>query len=318
MDQRIRNSRWDREPKLNRSGEVIVARLTNDDITIFRILGRYRYLPSDYLAALTGRSLPALQARLEILCRKPNCYVSRPYQQRDNADANARRMVYELDDKGGAELRNRGVLYSRKKYLRNFAHELMACTVAASFEVGAKLDPRIRIIDWHQLIDSPQMPKSTKLLTTPQAIPFSRNNRIEEIESDWRPFVIERNYEQKSYIFVFGFEADCGTEPIDTTDSERSGIRNKFSAYLSILEQEVPRRHFGATTFMVPFITTTEHRMRSMIASLDRLRAGPLAKRFIFKHIPAFTSFEKPAPATGHMLIEPWHRAGFEPFRFTD
>ena len=75
---------------------------------------------------------------------------------------------------------------------------------------------------------------------------------------------------------------------------------------------------FGATTFIVPFITTTEARMRSMIAALERFRAGPLAKRFLFKHIPSFTSFEKPASPTGHMLTEPWHRAGFEPFRFTE
>jgi len=318
MDQRTRNSRWDREPKLDKAGKPAIARLSEDDITIFKLLGRYRYLPSDYLAALTGRSLPALQARLEILCRKPNCYISRPHQQRDNADANARRLIYELDDKGGAELRSRGVSYSRKKYLRNFAHELLACTIAASFEIGAKKSPNTRIIGWHQLRDSPQMPAATKQLANPQAIPFTRDGRQEGAESDWRPFVIERNFESESYIFVFGFEADCGTEPIDTTDSERSAIRNKFIAYLAALEQDVPRRHFGATTFMVPFITTTEARMRSMIALLERLRAGPLTKRFLFKHIPSFASFEKPAPATGHMLTEPWHRAGFDPFRFTE
>jgi hypothetical protein len=318
MDQTTRNSRWDREPKLDKSAKPVIARLSDDDIIIFKLLGRYRYLPSDYLAALSGRSLPTLQARLEILCRKPNCYISRPHQQRDNADANARRLVYELDSKGADELHNRGIAYSRKKYLRNFAHELMACTIAASFEIGTKTNPNIRIIGWHELIDSPQMPAATKQLTNPQVIPFTRDGKQEELESDWRPFVIERNFESKSYVFVFGFEADCGTEPIDTADSERSAIRNKFTAYLTALEQDVPRRHFGATTFMVPFITTTEARMRSMIALLNRLRAGPLAKRFLFKHIPSFTSFEKPAPATGHMLTEPWHRAGFEPFRFTE
>lgn len=318
MDARTRNSRWDREPKRDRSGEPIVARLTEADIDIFKLLGRYRYLPSDYLAALTGRSLPTLQARLEILCRKPNCYISRPHQQRDNADANARRLIYELDDKGGDELRRRDILYSRKKYLHNFAHELMACTIAASFEIGAKTNPSIRIIGWHELIASPQMPAATKQLANPHVLLYSGDGKQEEIASDWRPFVIERNFQSKSYIFVFGFEADCGTEPIDTADSERSAIRNKFVAYLTALEHDVPRRRFGATTFMVPFITTTESRMRSMIALLDRLRAGPLARRFLFKHIPAFTSFERPASATGHMLTEPWHRAGFEPFRFTE
>jgi hypothetical protein len=318
MDHTARNSRWDREPKLSNDGKPVVARLTEDDITIFKLLGRYRYLPSDYLAALSDRSLPALQARLEILCRKPNCYVSRPLQQRDNAGANARRLVYELDTKGANELQNHGVAYSQKKYLRNFAHELMACTIAASFEIGARSNSHRRIIRWDELIDSPQMPAATKQLANPQTIGFIRNGRQEEIASDWRPFVIERDLGLKSYIFVFGFEADCGTEPIDTADSERSAIRNKFIAYLTALEQDVPLRHFGATTFMVPFITTTEARMRSMIALLERLRAGPLAKRFLFKHIPSFTSFEKPAPATGHILTDPWHRAGFDPFRFTE
>lgn len=286
MDQRTRNSRWDREPKLDRAGKPAIARLSEDDITIFKLLARYRYLPSDYLTALSGRSLPALQARLEILCRKPNCYINRPHQQRDNADANARRLVYELDDKGADELRNRGVIYSRKKYLRNFSHELMACTIAASFEIGTKGRPDIRIIGWNELIESPQMPAATKQLTTPQVLLFSGDGKQEEIASDWRPFVIERNFESKSYIFVFGFEADCGTEPIDTADSERSAIRNKFTAYLTALEHDVPRLRFGATTFMIPFITTTETRMRSMIALLERLRPGPARQAFSFQTYP--------------------------------
>src|SRR5216684_8581190 len=100
MEMRLRNSRWAREPKLERAGRPTVARLSAEDLEILKLLGRYRYLPSDYLAALTGRSLPALQARLEILYRKPNAYIDRPHQQRDNADANSTRLVYELDDKG--------------------------------------------------------------------------------------------------------------------------------------------------------------------------------------------------------------------------
>jgi hypothetical protein len=316
MDARARNSRWDREPKLDKLGRPIIARITEDDIAIFQILGRYRYLSSDYIAALTGRSLASLQARLEILCRKPNCYIARPMQQRQTADANCRRIVYELDDNGGEELRKRGLIYSRKKYLRNFAHEFMACTIASSFEIGAQTSPSIRLIDWHQLVDSPQMPAATKQLANPQVLLYSGDGTQEEIVSDWRPFVIERNFESKSYYFVFGFEADCGSEPIDSADSGRSAIRNKFIAYLTALEHDVPRRHFGATTFMVPFVTTSESRMRSMMQLLERLKPGVHARRFLFKHIPSFTSFGKLAPATGHMLSEPWYRAGFEPFHF--
>jgi len=318
MGQQARNSRWDREPKLDKAGKPIVARLSEDDLAILKLLGRYRYLPSDYLAALTGRSLPALQARLEILCRKPNAYINRPHQQRANADANTRRLIYELDDRGADELRSRGLNYSRKKYLRNFAHELMACTIAASFEIGARSGNCNRIIGWHELINSPQMPGATKQLANPQVISFERNGRVDSIASDWRPFVIERNVRSKSYAFVFGFEADCGTEPIDSGDDQRTSIRNKFVAYLNALDQDVPRRHFGASTFLIPFVTTTKVRMLSMIDLLERLKPGAYGRRFLFKHIPSFTSFEKPAPASGHILFEPWQRAGFEPFSFAE
>jgi len=318
MDARARNSRWSREPKLGKAREPIIARLSEHDLAILKLLARYRYLPSDYLAALTGRSLPALQARLEILYRKPNAYINRPHQQRANADANTTRLVYELDDKGADELRARGLTYSRKKYLRNFAHELMACTIAASFEIGATGNSALRILSWDQLIDSPQMPDATSQLANPQVLTFERDGRIESLTSDWRPFVVERDLGSKSYAFVFGFEADCGTEPLDTADTERTSIRNKFLAYLSALDQDLPRRHFGATTFLIPFVTTTRARMHSMMELLQRLGPGIHGKRFLFKHIPPFTSFEKPAPATGHMLLDPWQRAGFEPFSFAE
>src|SRR5215471_12995511 len=74
--------------------------------------------------------------------------------------------------------------------------------------------------------------------------------------------------------FVFGFEADCGTEPLETADPERSSIRNKFVTYLSALDQDVPRQQFGATTFLIPFVTTTRARMHSMMALLHRLEPG--------------------------------------------
>ena len=104
----------------------------------------------------------------------------------------------------------------------------------------------------------------------------------------------------------------------DSTDEQRTSIRNKFLAYLNALDQDVPARHFGASTFLIPFVTTTEVRMRSMIDLLDRLKPGVYAKRFLFKHIPSFTSFEKSAPPSGHILFDPWQRAGFGPFSFAE
>src|SRR5262249_54430079 len=158
----------------------------------------------------------------------------------------------------------------------------------------------LRILNWQQLVASPKMPDATKQSATPHMLMFERDGQQENIASDWRPFVVERNFREKSYSFVFGFEADCGTEPLDAADSERTSIRNKFLAYLSVLDQDVPRQQFGADTFLVPFVTTNRARMYSMMELLQRLGPGAFGKKFLFKHVPSFTSFEKPAPPSGH------------------
>jgi Replication-relaxation len=309
---KARNSRWSRDPKLDERGRQLVARITDDDIAALTLLGRYRYLPIDYIAALDSRALISLQWRFDLLQRKPNQYVNRPEQQRENADANYRRLIYELDDKGAAELAKRGIQYSRKKYHRNFAHELMVCLIAASFEIGTRERPEIQIIPWRDILASDKLPGRTRDLSEPRAIPFAgKKGETEIVLADWEPFVLKT---ASGFVFLPGFEADCGTEPIDATDDTRSSIRAKFVAYLSVMEQETYRSHFGASTFMVPFITNSEVRMQSMMALLERMQPGKYGSRFIFKHIPGFTAREV-APATGHMLTQPWHRIG-SPFSF--
>src|ERR1043165_4672575 len=52
--------------------------------------------------------------------------------------------------------------------------------------------------------------------------------------------VIEGN---RSYLFFPGIEADCGTEPIDSNDFERSSIAKKFAAYLGRCRAEIGRAH---------------------------------------------------------------------------
>jgi hypothetical protein len=151
-----------------------------------------------------------------------------------------------------------------------------------------------------------RFPEATRKLSNPTSIPFGD----EFVTPDWEPFVFALNNGSGPKVFLPGFEADCGTEPIDAEDAERSSIRAKFRAYLTVLDCGIHRKHFGVNTCMVALITTNETRMRSMMALLERMEPGQLAKHFIFKHMPAFTSYQQSAPATGHMLTEPWHRTG--------
>src|SRR5712691_10535101 len=131
-----RNSRWTRDPVLGKDGRQLAVHLTDRDIEILKLLARYRYLPADDIHAFVGGSLKALIHRLSLLSRKPNLHVNRPHQQRQNADTNYRRLIYELDDKGIAVLRERALPHLSKSYHRNFVHELMVCRIMASVELG--------------------------------------------------------------------------------------------------------------------------------------------------------------------------------------
>ena len=264
----------------------------------------------------------ALTRRLNLLSRKPNLFLARPRQQRETADANYRHLIYELDDRGARLLKERGLSFLPKSFHRNFAHELMVSQITASFELGACGRQNIRLITWPEILANPKTPEALRQSATPTAIPvtFAANGAHHSIHvnADAQPFGLERVIDgARTYLFFPGIEADCGTEPIEASDFERSSIAKKFAAYISIAEQRIYRSHFGFPNFFVPLITPTKVRMESMMALLLRMTGGRGSKIFLFKTFPLLSSAEKSPPPDGHMLTESWQRAGFEPFCFT-
>jgi len=322
VEKQTRNSRWSRDPVIGSSGEAAAARLTERDIEIFKLLVRFRYLPSDYIHAFIGGSTGALTRRLNLLSRKPNLYLARPHQQRNTADANYRHLIYELDERGSRLLKERGLSFLPKSYHRNFVHELMVAQIMASFELGARERQNIRLITWPEILANPKTPEALRQSATPAAIPVSFSaygaQHSIHVNADAQPFGIERTIDGvRTYLFFPGIEADCGTEPVETSGFERSSIAKKFAAYLAIADQRIYRSHFGFPNFFVPLIAPTRVRMESMMALLQRMTGGRGSKMFLFKTFPLLSSAEKSPPPDGHMLTEPWHRAGFEPFCLT-
>ena len=318
---RLRNSRWSRDPVIAPSGAAIAVCPTERDVEIFRLLDRFRYLPSDYIHAFVGGSEKALSHRLNLLSRKPNLYLSRPQQQRQCADANYRRLIYQLDERGSRFLRERGFPASIRGYHRNFPHELLVAQITASIELGVRESTNIRLITWGEIAARESTTLSTRRSERPNAIPVSYSlrgeHRSEYVVADARPFGLERVIDsRRSYLFFPGIEADCGTEPIDARDADRSSIAKKFAAYMAIAHRGIHRSHFGFPNFFVPFVTNGAARMDSMMQALDRLTNGQGSKIILFKHVPGFASSEKPLPAGGHMLSLPWRRVGFPSLSF--
>jgi hypothetical protein len=316
--QKRRNSRWDRNPLVGADGRPVIARITERDLDILKLLARYRYLPADDIHAFIGGSFKNVLHRLNLLSRKPNLFINRPHQQRQTADTNYRRLIYELDDNGIATLQERNVPHLSKSYHRHFAHELMVCRIAASIELGIRADQSLRLITWPEILANKVTPAATRESSTPASIPVTSSLHNQTcsllLTADDRPFgIVRTDNSKKAYMFFPGIEADCGTEPIDASDFERSSINKKFVAYRAVVTQGLHRTHFGFPNFLVPFITTNKTRMESMMKHLERITDERRSKMFLFATFPAFTAFEQPPAAGGHMLTREWLRVGYPP-----
>lgn len=313
-----RNSRWSRDPVADCTGKPRTIYPTERDLQIFQLLVRYRYLPSDTIHAFVGGNAKALLHRLNLLSRKPNLYLSRPLQQRQNAVANYRPLVHQLDKRGSQVLQERGLPFPSKNQHHNFAHELMVSQITASIELGSKTNRNIRLISWPEILAHGRTPPATRQSSTPTAIRVSYTlrgeQRHDDVYADAQPFGLERRIDgNASYLFFPGIEADCGTEPIDASDTARSSIAKKFAAYVAIAEQGLHRTHFGFPNFFVPFVTTTAVRQQSMMELLGRMTGHHGSKIMLFKTFPSFISPQRPPAAPGHMLTEPWQRVGHPP-----
>ncbi len=215
-------------------------------------------------------------------------------------------------------MRERDLPVPLKSSRHNFIHELMIAQITASIELGARENSAVRLITWKEILANHTTPATTRALPMPNAISVSYTlrgeTRSDQIIADARPFGLERTIDGKrSFLFFPGIEADCGTEPVDAADPDRSSLGKKFAAYLAIAEQNIHRSHFGFPNFFVPFITTTAARLNSMMALVERLTGKQGSQILLFNTFPTLTSPDRPPPAGGHMLTEPWQRVGFPP-----
>jgi hypothetical protein len=120
-----------RRPRFRRASEPPAFRLTNDDIEIVRLLARHR-LRSTHIAALVGRSLDAVNGRLNGLFH--HGYIDRPRAQLDYyPTAGSAPIAYALADRG-ARLKSRWQpqrLFATSSQVRFAPDRFRFCCIAA-------------------------------------------------------------------------------------------------------------------------------------------------------------------------------------------
>lgn len=312
MDRPLRKlrSRMHADPR----GKRIV--LTPRDLEIFKLLDRYRYLPSNFIRAFVGGNAAYHKARMTDLFHEG--WLLKPMPQWEAMNARYRFDCYELGRKATAALSERGLLTSHRIGTGSaFRHELMVCLIMASIELEAR-DHDIALLSWKDVLAN--APDETRDAEAPFVIPMSfdwHGRRFDRpLRPDGRPFGLRG---KRTFWFV-GIEADRHYEPLHPTDltSRHSSILGKFLQYRHMVRERIFLSRYGMDNVLVPIVTVNRQHMLNMIELAMKITDGRGFKWMLFKTVPDFVSLEKTIQPRAGMLSEPWLRAGNPPLVLLD
>jgi hypothetical protein len=320
METVTKRSRFILEPK----GQPF--RITGNDLDILDLLQTYKYLPSTYLIALLGGpSVQYVKNRLTIL-RHEAKVIDCPASSWHAANARYRPAVYQLTEKGRGLLKTYGRFRPMPSTSEEFKHEFGVCITAASFAIGVKQYPMLRLHDHEAILNSKFCPAATRHSQTPFKIPITftyhytaggqaRHKDLEtQVKHDGKPFGLTNSHKPQAQIFFPGIEFDRHTEALDPSDYSAASIQRHIQSARALAACDGYARHYGIPNAFIPFIAISPARMRSIMGELHTATNGKGSKMFLFKHITDFASFESFPPADGAMLTTPWKRVGYPDF----
>jgi len=303
--------------------------LTDRDIELFKLLGRYRYLRSHFLYAfLGGNSETRFKERLGDLYHDGK-YVNRPAQQWQFANCQYMPLAYELDVRGEQVLRDRGLMQHEGPLLsrgrmgayRQFAHQLMICECLASIELGVRQDANLRFISWVDILA--KAPETTRALTNPFAIPVSISYNSTPTAATQRAdikivpdglFGLEYAQHGESMYRFFALEADRATMPIARANLQQTSYLRKILGYRQIAADNIHKSHLGIPNLLVLNVTTNETHMANIMSLVGKLAPEGKSRLFLFKTMSSAGDFANAPVPTPHVLTALWKRVACDDF----
>lgn len=297
-----RKSRFDRSP-VTKDGKPAIVYPNKSDLKLFQLLNRYRYLPTDFLLALTGTSYDYLGRRLEELYSEPNCFVDRPRAQLRQPFPLSRYLIHELDVKGERALKD-AALWSDEPAFGDknlFAHSLMVTETIASLEIGGA-----------SMIWFPEI--SSRLTNPERFIPVNITHGKNTAKFDYYndsngPFGIR--YPDGTARF-FSLEAEHANQ-VDCPNLKKTSFLKKFLAIRDLMERQAYKTAWGIPNLIHLVVTSSQARIDTMKALILRETDNKGCAYIAFYKIPVLESMEaaKPLP---EMFTGGWQRAGLPDF----
>jgi hypothetical protein len=324
MDDRLRLNRFSYDPIIDKDGKALVARITPHDEKRFIAISPYDYLTADYWAGLTGGKEDAVTNRQNLLKRTPNRWVDIAAPQlEDQFTYKSSFLAYTNSARAKKWLEDHCRALPSHGCTGPFIHRLMAGWMRASFDIAVEQERvNATIIPFHEIIKSDNTPEATRNERTDDRhdhrhqIPVTFDGKTRRITPDAFPFAVRDSQGKHSLIFL---EADCDSESIDTPN----GLDLKLKQYLEAFRRRdgehdtrpIFRQRYGFRQAYVVFGTPGRIHLENVMAHLVELTKDTpkLREHFLFTEHPSLKSKNRPS-ATGHMLTNPYRRAGLPDF----
>jgi DNA-binding Lrp family transcriptional regulator len=269
-----------RRPRFRRASEPPAFRLTDDDVVIIRQLARHRFLRSTHIAVMVGRSLDRTNDRLNKLFHSG--YIDRPRAQLDYyPTAGSAPMAYALADRGARLLIERdGIDFANVEWSRKnrqagrpfIEHQLEVVDFYVALQRAASQRRNVRLIHPDEIVAS--FPDQSFSERNPFALRVKISHQSVTHEIGLVPDLVFGLLFADGSRRCFMVEIDRGTMPITRRDIRQTSLERKMRAYLTAHATKQHVRRFGWKTFRVLTVTTDEHRVRSTLDELRRLRVA--------------------------------------------
>jgi hypothetical protein len=307
--------RSQRRSRLHRRATGKPLALSPRDLEIFKLLNRYRYLRSTFIHAFVDGYKIALIKRLGTLYH--DGYLDRPTQQWQAINARYMPAVYELGKKGEQTLRAAGIA-GNPMPSQQFSHSLMVCDILASIEIGIRTDPQLRLIPWDEILA--KMPAAglsrQNALELPCQISYTFP-RSKTTHRSSKPLIADAvfgiEYKPSKSFRFFALEADRNHEPVMRNNLAQTSYLRKILQYREIAKGTY-KTHWGLPNLLVLNVTTSEQHMKNIMSLVSTLTDNKGVSYLLFKSLQSLDSVESAPRPDASMLLEPWLRAGFQPF----
>ena len=298
-----------RRSSMTRSPKGLRLELGPRDFAIFRLLQRYRYLPSNYIHAFVGgRSLARFKERLRDLYHEG--LIDRPAEQWQFANARSQPAVYEagtrmrrlLSDVGSPQDEVRTYLGAGAH--RQFLHSLWICRALACFELGVLAEKGLGWIPWCEIRD--RVPGGEAARSTAFRLPTRHGCVIPDgifglrYTGDGAP----------AYRFL-ALEIDRGTMPVRRSDPTQSSLLRKVQDYRQILAGETFKTSLGIPNLLVLTLTFAPSRHAEILKAVAALTGKSTG--FLFQVLDEADLRVRPHQVATQLLRGPWDRAGCPP-----